>query len=73
MPGAPLPNVELVANTASSGAYWSDAGSRERRADSEARLNMFLSQHIESSPTGERQGMLPYSRLVGYDERAAER
>lgn len=73
VPGAPLPNVELVANTANPGAYWSDAGSRERRAGSEERLNMYLSQHIENSPTAERQGMLPYSRLVGYDERASER
>ena len=68
IPGAPLPRVELVANT---GAYWSAPGEAVRRASSEARLNMFLSQHIESSPTAEREGMLPYSRLVGYDERAA--
>ena len=70
--GAPLPEVELVANTGT-GAYWTVAGSEPRRADSEARLNMFLSQHIEHSPAAEHQGMLPYSRLVGYDERAPER
>jgi len=71
-PGAILPNVELVSNTVPSGAYWSTPDSTARRAGSEARLNLFLSQHIEHSPTAERQGMLPYSRLVGYDgERVA--
>ena len=69
LPGAPLPQVELVANT---GAFWSAPDSSARRTESEERLNMFLSRHIESSPTAERQGMLPYSRLVGYDERAPE-
>ena len=70
VPGAPLPEVEFVANT---GAYWTSPSSSTRRSDSEERLNMFLSQHIEHSPTAERQGMLPYSRLVGYDERPADR
>ena len=70
--GVPLPEVELVANTGT-GAYWTVAGAEPRRADSEARLNLFLSQHIEHSPAAEHQGMLPYSRLVGYDERAPER
>lgn len=69
IPGAPLPEIELVANT---GAYWAAPGSAVRRAGSE-RLNMFLSQHIENSPTAEREGLLPYSRLVGYDERAPGR
>jgi len=70
LPGAPLPEVELVANT---GAYWVAPDRATRRADSEQRLNRLLSQHIENSPTAERQGMLPYSRLVGYDELAPER
>lgn len=68
--GAPLPVVQFVSN---SGAYWTAPESAERRTASEDRLNMFLSQHIENSPTAERQGMLPYSRLVGYDERGLQR
>ncbi len=67
--GAPLPQVELVANT---GSYWVSPQSAQR-AGNEERLNMFLSQHIENSPTADREGLLPYSRLVGYDERAQER
>ena len=72
--GAPLPEVELVANSgggseAGAGAFWTLPGESTRRADSEARLNLFLSQHIEHSPSAEHQGMLPYSRLVGYEER----
>lgn len=75
LPGAPLPRVELVANTGvyDAGAYWVAPDSSARGADSEERLNLLLSRHIEYSPTSERQGMLRYSRLVGYDERAPER
>jgi len=68
VPGAPLPEVDYVANT---GAYWVSPETT-RRSASEERLNMFLSQHIENSPTADRQGMLPYSRLVGYEERGPE-
>ena len=64
VPGAPLPQVEFVANT---GAFWVSPESTKRVA-AEDKLNMFLSQHIENSPTTVREGMLPYSRLVGYDE-----
>lgn len=67
--GAPLPQVDLVANT---GSYWVSPQSSQR-VSNEERLNMFLSQHIENSPTADREGLLPYSRLVGYDERAQER
>ena len=63
-----LPQVEYVANR---GAYWVTPQST-REAAIEDRLNMFLSQHIENSPTADRQGMLPYSRLVGYDQIAVE-
>jgi sigma-E factor negative regulatory protein RseA len=63
-----LPQVEYVANR---GAYWVTPQST-REAAIEERLNMFLSQHIENSPTADRQGMLPYSRLVGYDQIAVE-
>lgn len=64
VPGVPLPEVEFVANT---GAFWVSSESTER-IEAEDRLNMFLSDHIENSPTTVREGMLPYSRLVGYDE-----
>jgi len=59
-----LPQVEYVANR---GSYWVTPQA-QREAATEERLNMFLSQHIEASPTADHQGMLPYSRLVGYDE-----
>ncbi|ASJ74462.1 sigma-E factor negative regulatory protein [Granulosicoccus antarcticus] len=67
--GTPLPEVDLVANT---GSFWVSPQSSERVGDEE-RLNMLLSQHIENSPTSDREGLLPYSRLVGYDERTQER
>jgi len=62
-PGQVLPEIELVANR---GTYWVNQSS-PRDAAQEKRLNMFLSQHIENSPTAGHRGMLPYSRLVGYD------
>lgn len=64
-PRNPLPEVDFVANT---GKYWVTPMTAER-VSNENRLNMLLSQHIENSPTG----VLAYSRLVGYDERAQER
>jgi sigma-E factor negative regulatory protein RseA len=66
--GAPLPQVDFVANT---GSYWVSPQTAERVTDEE-RLNMFLSQHLENSPTASREGLLSYSRLVAYDEQAAE-
>lgn len=65
--GAPLPAVDLVANT---GSFWISPQSSER-VSYEERLNMLLSHHIENSPTAD--GLLPYSRLVGYEERGQER
>ncbi|MBX2886398.1 MAG: sigma-E factor negative regulatory protein [Granulosicoccus sp.] len=64
VPGLETPQVSFVGNR---GTYWvrSEPG---RSAESEKRLNMLLSQHIEHAPSAEWQGMLPYSRLVGYDE-----
>lgn len=63
-----LAEVELVGNT---GSYWirSDDSGRVERSYAEERLNMFLSQHLEHSPTAQRAGMLPYSSLVSYEER----
>lgn len=64
--GASLPAVRFVSGT---GAYWAAPESSERLSGREEWLNMLMAQHIENSPTAERQGMLPYSRLVGYGER----
>jgi negative regulator of sigma E activity len=66
--GARLPQVDFVSNT---GAFWVSPQTAERVSD-EQRLNMFLSQHLENSPTASREGLLSYSRLVGYDDQAAE-
>jgi negative regulator of sigma E activity len=66
-----LPVVEFVSNT-SPGSYWSSPDSTVRSID-EKRLNMLLSQHIENSPTSGREGLLPYSRLVGYKSTDQER
>lgn len=63
LPGIVLPEVEYVSNR---GTYWVNPEVK-RSANAEKRLNALLSAHIESSPTAERTGMLPYSRLVGYD------
>lgn len=60
-----LPVVEFVANT---GSYWVSPESSERVIDEE-RLNMMLSRHIESSPTSSRNGLLPYSGLIGYEDK----
>jgi hypothetical protein len=65
--GVLLPEVDFVSNT---GAYWVSPQTAERVSDEE-RLNMFLSQHLENSPTASREGLLSYSRLVGYDDQAA--
>lgn len=66
--GATLPVVEFVSNT---GSFWVSPETTERVRD-EQRLNMMLSKHFENSPTSNREGLLPYSRLVGYDERGLE-
>lgn len=68
LPGAVLPQVEYVANR---GTYWVMPEAKRSPA-MEKKLNSFLSQHIENSPTAERSGMLPYSRLVGYDSVVTE-
>ncbi len=55
--------IELVSNR---GSYWV-SGQDGKRVGSEARLNQLLGDHIEHSATGDWRGMMPYSRLVGYD------
>lgn len=64
-----LPEVEFVSNSGTS-SFWvtQDANGELGRSDSEERLNVFLSEHLEHSPTAQRTGMLPYSRLIGYDQ-----
>ncbi|MFK8078739.1 MAG: sigma-E factor negative regulatory protein [Granulosicoccus sp.] len=66
---AVLPVVDFVANT---GSFWMSPAS-SRRVSDEQRLNMMLSRHIENSPTSVREGLLPYSRLVGYEENTQSR
>jgi len=70
-PTAPVlvqpPAVELVSNR---GSYWV-SGQNGERVGAELRLNQLLGDHIEHSPTGDWRGMLPYSRLVGYDTPAS--
>jgi len=68
VPGVVLPEVEYVSNR---GSYWVTPEAK-RSAKDEQRLNALLSTHIERSPTAERSGMLPYSRLVGYDSVTSE-
>jgi len=65
-PNLVQPQLELVANR---GSYWISDESGQRAA-TEHRLNMLLGDHIEHSPGADWRGMLPYSRLVGYDTSA---
>jgi len=55
--------IEFVSN---SGTFWVRDG-QGRNVANEERLNKLLSRHIESSPTARMGGILPYSRIVGYD------
>ncbi len=55
--------IEFVSN---SGTFWVSDG-QGRNVANEERLNKLLSRHIESSPTARMGGILPYSRIVGYD------
>ncbi len=59
-------NIQFVSNTST---YWVKDGkvNEPRNVALEKRLNMLLGHHIESSPTAGLSGMLPYSRLAGYD------
>lgn len=66
---ATLPEVEFVSN---SGGFWVSKDSEQRVGD-EQRLNMMLSRHLDNSPTSSREGLLPYSRLVGYEESSLDR
>lgn len=57
------PQLQLVSNR---GFYWS-SGLEGERASAELRLNQLLGDHIEHSPSENWTGVLPYSRVVGYD------
>ncbi len=48
------------------GTYWSSQPGK-RDMDVEKRLNMYLSDHIESATASNIQGLLAYSKLVAYD------
>ncbi len=58
-------NFRLVNNE---GTYWTLDRERIRDKGLESRLNSYLSDHIEFATMRNVGGMLPYSRLVGYDE-----
>ena len=52
---------------ASPGTYWVRQTQQARNMKLESRLNLYLSDHIESATVGSIQGMLPYSKLVAFD------
>ena len=64
-PGADVRRVSLSTDP---GTYWNlQQAEKKRDPKLEARLNMYLADHMEYANSGKVQGMLPYSRLVGYD------
>ena len=58
---------QAVAVPAESGTRWN-----VQRAELEQRLNSYLLNHMEHAAMGEMQGMLPYSRLAGYDTQQSQ-
>lgn len=58
-------DFKLVDNT---GTYWTVGRHRVSNPGMEERLNTFLSDHTEFATARSVGGMLPYSRIVGYDE-----
>lgn len=67
LPYQPSSNADFkrVNNT---GTYWIVDKERVRDAELESHLNSYLSDHIEFATMRNVGGMLPYSKLVGYDE-----
>ena len=59
--------IRLVSNPV--GSHWVDRQQEAVSPEFASRLNMYLSEHIETSSTGDIKGMLPYSRLAGFDSR----
>ena len=56
-------SIEYVSNSTT---FWV-RDDNHRNPEMENRLNRFLSQHMENSPTARMGGILPYARIVGYD------
>jgi len=56
-------SIEYVSNSTT---FWV-RDDNHRNPEMESRLNRFLSQHMENSPTARMGGILPYARIVGYD------
>ena len=50
------------------GTYWVVDKEKVRDSELESHLNSYLSDHIEFATMRNVGGMLPYSKLVGYDE-----
>ena len=51
-----------------SGTFWEvQRVEQARDPELEARLNMYLADHMEYASSSKVHGVLPYSRLVGYD------
>ena len=66
VPNRPSGNeLRLVNNT---GTYWTLDKQRIQNSELEKRLNGYLSDHIEFATMRNVGGMLPYSRIAGYDE-----
>ncbi len=67
LPAAP---VEFVSNSTT---FWVHEQSSpvNRNPANEKRLNQLLTRHLENSPTARMGGLLPYSRIVGYDTKPA--
>ncbi len=64
LPGIDVRRVSLD----SSGTHWHvQRVDQQRDAALEERLNRYLADHMEYANSSKVQGMLPYSRLVGYD------
>ncbi len=61
-----LADFKRVNNT---GTYWVIDQERISDAALENRLNTYLTNHLEFATMGNVGGVLPYSRIVGYDEK----
>ncbi|MEM7207079.1 MAG: sigma-E factor negative regulatory protein [Pseudomonadota bacterium] len=58
----------LPASLSGNATYWQmQHVTPERDAELEARLNMYLADHMGNANVGKMQSVLPYSSLVGYD------
>lgn len=60
-------NTNIQVAAALPGTYWVRQAQQPRNMKLESRLNLYLSDHIESAVASSIQGMLPYSKLVAFD------